>query len=324
MSPLRTDKRMQQIQHMLLEMAGGNFFYRLDTTDRNDNLEALAIVLNMLAEEIQESFYHQGFVSTKTTTEHLVQMCFLLDDSGTVQLVNQKCCTILSKLHGNILQKPFEDLLTETSKAVWQKKWKTLRKKNFYDMALPLEFRTNEHLVIPNRCHITVVKSKDDGCRSILVTVFHTTLGKTFGKERDSSAIQAGTGGKEPKKQKQEPPKVRLSYDDIRKIRKGRDLIMNNLQMDLPNLTDLAHQLGTNEFKLKYGFRELYGTTVFKYLVRERLRKAATLVQYTKLTFKTIAEMVGFKSVPHFSRAFKERYEYAPKMFRERAQKGLL
>ena len=88
MSPLRTEHRMQEIQHMLLEMAGGNFFYRLETSDRNDNVEALAIVLNMLAEEIQESFYHQGYVSSKGTTEHLVQMCFLLDGNGMVQMAN--------------------------------------------------------------------------------------------------------------------------------------------------------------------------------------------------------------------------------------------
>jgi len=322
MSPLRTDQRMQQIQHMLLEMAGGNFFYRLDTSDRNDNVEALAIVLNMLAEEIQESFYHQGFVSSKSTTEHLVQMCFLLDGDGNVQMVNQKTCAILSKLHGNLIQKPFSDLLTEPSKDVWQQKWKTLRKKTFYDMTLPLSFMTNESLVIPNRCHISVIKSERSGSRNILVTVFHTTLGKTFGNGRDRSALKTDIGGQGNKKEKPTRPKVRLSYEDIRKIREGRDMILNNLQMDLPNLKDLAHQLGTNEFKLKYGFRELYGTTVFKYLIQERLRKAKTLVQYTQLNFKSIAKMVGFKSVPHFTRAFKERYDCSPKVFRQKAKSG--
>lgn len=321
MSPLRTDNRMQEIQHMLMEMAGGNFFYRLDITDKNDNIEALAIVLNMLAEEIQESFYHQGFVSSKSTTEHLVQMSFLLDSDGNVQMVNQKTCTILSKLHGSIIQKPFVNLLTEKSKSIWQQKWKTLQKKSFYDMSLPLSFMTNESLVIPNRCHISAIKNKRDNTQNVLVTVVHTTLGKTFGKERNQSAICADSDDKSTDSPKARP-KVKLSYEDIRKIREGRDMILNNLQMDLPNLKDLAHQLGTNEFKLKYGFRELYGTTVFKYLVQERLRKAKTLVQYTQLNFKSIAKMVGFKSVPHFTRAFSEQYECSPKIFREKAKAG--
>ncbi|MCK0135296.1 AraC family transcriptional regulator [Arenibacter sp. S6351L] len=323
MSPLRTEHRMQQIQHMLLEMAGGNFFYRLETSDRNDNVEALAIVLNMLAEEIQESFYHQGYVSSKGTTEHLVQMCFLLDGEGLVQMANQKACTILSKLHGHIVQKPFSELLTETSKTDWDQKWKSLRKKSFYDMTLPLSFMTNENLVVPNRCHITAIKSERDGSHNILITVVHTTTGRTFGKERNQTAISSDLNNQISHKNRTKP-KVKLSYEDIRKIREGRDMILNNLQMDLPNLKDLAHQLGTNEFKLKYGFKELYGTTVFKYLVQERLRKAKTLVQYTQLNFKSIAKMVGFKSAPHFTRAFKEQFEHSPKIFREKADSGEL
>jgi len=321
MSITRNDHRMQEIQHMLLEMAGGNFFYRLETSDRNDNVEALAIVLNMLAEEIQESFYHQGYVSSKGTTEHLVQMCFLLSGDGMVQMVNQKACTILSKLHDNIVQKPFSELLTEASKTDWQNKWNALRKKSIYDMVLPLSFLTNENLVIPNLCHITAIKCQPDGSHNILITVVHTTTGRTFGKERNQTAINPDFNGKISNKNRSKP-KVKLSYEDIRKIREGQEMILNNLQMDLPNLKDLAHQLGTNEFKLKYGFRELYGTTVFKYLVQERLRKAKTLVQYTQLNFKSIAKMVGFKSAPHFTRAFKEQFKYSPKIFRKKADSG--
>ncbi|PXX23741.1 helix-turn-helix domain-containing protein [Arenibacter sp. ARW7G5Y1] len=321
MVPLRTEHRMQEIQQMLLEMAGGNFFYRLETSERNDNVEALAIVLNMLAEEIQESFYHQGYVSSKGTTEHLVQMCFLLDGDGIVQMANQKACTILSKLYGNIVRKPFSDLLTDASKTDWVQKWRTLCKKSFYDMAIPLNFLTNDNLVIPNRCHITSIKSEEDGSHNVLITVIHTTTGRTFGKERNRTAINPDSNGKNSQK-KVTRPKVKLSYEDIRKIREGQEMILNNLQMDLPNLKDLAHQLGTNEFKLKYGFKELYGTTVFKYLVQERLRKAKTLVQYTQLNFKSIAKMVGFKSVPHFSRAFSEQYGYSPKIFRKKADLG--
>jgi AraC-like DNA-binding protein len=186
-------------------------------------------------------------------------------------------------------------------------------------MDLPLSFMTNENLVIPNRGHISVIKGIKDGAQNILVTVVHTTMGKNFIKERNQAAVRSDLDNK-ASDETTIRPKVKLSYEDIRKIREGRDMILNNLQMDLPNLKDLAHQLGTNEFKLKYGFRELYGTTVFKYLVQERLRKAKTLIQYTQLNFKTIAKMVGFKSVPHFTRAFSEQYEYSPKIFREKAK----
>jgi AraC-like DNA-binding protein len=100
-------------------------------------------------------------------------------------------------------------------------------------------------------------------------------------------------------------------------IRKVHDMIINDVKKDLPKLKDLALQMGTNEFKLKYGFKQLYGTTIFKFLVQERLRKAKTLIQYTSLSIKTIAHMTGFKSIPHFSRAFKEKYGKSPSDLRE-------
>ena len=55
---------MQRINQMLLEMASGNFFYRLERSTKNDSLESLAISLNILAEEIQETMLHQGYVKT--------------------------------------------------------------------------------------------------------------------------------------------------------------------------------------------------------------------------------------------------------------------
>ncbi|AYN67533.1 helix-turn-helix domain-containing protein [Euzebyella marina] len=316
MSPYRSDKRLQEIQHMLMEMASGNFFYRVRTSSANDNVEALSIVLNMLAEEIQESFYHQGFVNNQNTTTHLIQMSFLLDQSGRIQMVNQKACSVLSRLCNTMVQKPFEDLLCDKSKEIWKNKWKTFCKRKVYDTIMELRFITHENLTIPNRCYVTSFVNPDSGDLSVLVNVIQTTMGKNTGLDKKDYQLPSKGSMKEPKKSK-----VRLSYDDIRKIRQGKDMILNNLEMDPPHLKDLAHQLGTNEFKLKYGFKELYGTTVHKFLVRERLRKAKTMVQYTQLPFKTIGKMVGFKSFPHFSWAFKERYGDSPRYYRAKMKR---
>lgn len=88
--------------------------------------------------------------------------------------------------------------------------------------------------------------------------------------------------------------------------------------MDFPSLKDFALQLGTNEFKLKYGFKELYGTTVHRFLMEERLRKSKMMIQFTDQSLKSIAHTTGFKSISHFSRTFKKRYEYAPSELRKK------
>ncbi|MGC1632894.1 MAG: AraC family transcriptional regulator, partial [Gelidibacter sp.] len=84
-----------------------------------------------------------------------------------------------------------------------------------------------------------------------------------------------------------------------------------------PSQKDFALQLGTNEFKLKYGFKELYGTTMHKFIIQERLRNAQVMIQYTDLPFKAIAHKSGFKSQSHFSRLFKARFGYTPKDLRK-------
>src|SRR5690606_40191990 len=111
---------------------------------------------------------------------------------------------------------------------------------------------------------------------------------------------------------KGERKKVRLTQDDIRMIEDARSLMLSDLAKDFRPLKEFALQLGTNTFKLKYGFKELYGISVYRFLRNERLRKAKVLVQYGDEPFKIIAQLCGFKSVPHFSRIFKKEFGHTP------------
>lgn len=315
--------RIQQINRMLLEMASGNFFFRLERSDQEDNLEAMTVILNMLAEEIQESLVHQGHISTRGLTKHIVQMCFLLDEDGAVQMINQKTCVILSDLYTSIIGKPFEYFLTEASKEKWLKTRELLHKKNFYDTSLELTFKSNEDLLIPNTCYITTCKeAATDNKRKTLITIIHQTKGayeleKELKKsvldfKNEEEPIFKGYTGKKRRI-------VELTSDDFRRVREGRDIIINNLEKDLPNLKDFALQLGTNEFKLKHGFRELYGVSVHQYIIRERMRKAKMLIQYSKIPLKSIAFMVGYKTNSYFSKTFIKRYGYSPSDLRKKS-----
>jgi len=158
MSDQIKNERMQRINQMLLEMAGGNFFYRLERSGENDNIEALVVILNMLAEEIQESFLHQGYVNSKGTTKPIVQMFFMLNANGIIQMINQKTCTILSTLYNDIIEKPFDSFLTKASKTKWKNTWKALQQKDFCDTSLELTFKAKGQLLVPNSCYITTFK----------------------------------------------------------------------------------------------------------------------------------------------------------------------
>ncbi|WP_166962502.1 helix-turn-helix domain-containing protein [Yeosuana marina] len=319
----RKKERIHQINHMLLEMANGNFFYRLERSMNKDSLEALSVTLNMLAEEIQEVMIHQGFANTNDTIKHIVQMSFILDSEGIINMVNKHACTLLTIEYDDIIGIPFESLLTESSQTTWKKAWKTqLKNQNIVsDTSLVLTFKTKENLLIPNPCYLTTFQNKTTKERNILITVIHHSKSQ-FELESDlkQRVIQFMDNSKQSNKTPITPlkQKLRLSFDDIKKLREGHDFIINNLDKKLPSLKEFALQLGTNEFKLKYGFKELYGTSVYRFLLEERLKKSQLLIQYTDMPLKQIAHTIGFKSFPHFSKTFKDRFGFSPKILRKK------
>ncbi|ANH80483.1 hypothetical protein A8C56_05295 [Niabella ginsenosidivorans] len=83
-----------------------------------------------------------------------------------------------------------------------------------------------------------------------------------------------------------------------------------------PSLSELAKLSGTNEFKLKKGFRELFHNSVFGYLNDYRLSRARELLS-SGSTIKQVAGDLGYSSVQHFSTAFKKKYGVTPGRLQE-------
>lgn len=315
------NKRLKKIRNMLLEMGSGNFFYRVERSVKNDNMEALVMVLNMMAEELEAAMVHQGYINANETIKHIVLMSFILDSDGYIEMVNQQICIILSYLCEDIIGKPFETFLYETSFEKWQDSFKMIKNKEFFDTSVELTFRTKYGLLVPSACYIsTYFRNNGSEGKTFVTVVKHSKNHVESELELKQSLVRLKNTTKGPPNKSSKQPtkqKVQLSYEDIRKLREARDFIINNLEKDFPSLKEFALQLGTNTFKLKYGFKELFGTSVYGFLRNERLRKAKMLIQYGDRSFKSIAHMTGFKSVPHFSRTFKKQFGYTPTELRK-------
>lgn len=103
---------------------------------------------------------------------------------------------------------------------------------------------------------------------------------------------------------------ARTEYDRER-IRYARDYLLANMALP-PSIPELAAIAGINEFKLKKGFRELFGTTVFGLLGDERLRLAHAALTEGHKTVTEVAFELGYSSLAHFSTRFKERFGVTP------------
>jgi AraC-like DNA-binding protein len=80
-----------------------------------------------------------------------------------------------------------------------------------------------------------------------------------------------------------------------------------------PSLPELARTAGLNETKLKRGFRQLYGTSVFGYLRNQRLDKACMLLASGEMNVTEVPYAVGFSSPSHFTRMFTRHCGVKPK-----------
>ncbi len=104
---------------------------------------------------------------------------------------------------------------------------------------------------------------------------------------------------------------IKKEYDRER-ILFAREYLI--LHIDIPpSLPELSRLAGINEFKLKNGFKELFGQPVFAWLADYRLETARSELMKGDRTVTEIAFELGFSSPQHFSTAFKKKYGVSPK-----------
>lgn len=100
------------------------------------------------------------------------------------------------------------------------------------------------------------------------------------------------------------------------KIHAVREFILQNLDSDY-SLIELAHMVGTNEFILKKGFKELFGTTVFSFWNDAKMEHAKKLLIESDLNVSEVAGMIGYKNQRHFSSAFKKKFGMLPSLYKK-------
>lgn len=103
----------------------------------------------------------------------------------------------------------------------------------------------------------------------------------------------------------------RLQAEDEARVRQARDILIAEFARPL-TLAYLCTVTGTNEFKLKQGFRELYGTSPHRMLTDIRMKKAWELLE-TGARVSTAGYQVGYQHLSSFSAAFERYYGRAPK-----------
>ena len=84
-------------------------------------------------------------------------------------------------------------------------------------------------------------------------------------------------------------------------------------------LSDISANAGINHTTLTALMKEELGCTAIEYLMKYRITVAKKQLAFTDVPIKDVANMVGFKTVQHFGRIFKEITDTTPAKFRKNA-----
>ena len=100
----------------------------------------------------------------------------------------------------------------------------------------------------------------------------------------------------------------------VRKIKHAKEYLLKNLD-NAPTLKELSKIAGLNEFQLKSGFKEIYGNTVYGYLLDHKLDYAISLFDRKKMKVNEVAAQIGYANTSHFIAAFKKKFGLTPKKY---------
>jgi AraC-like DNA-binding protein len=106
------------------------------------------------------------------------------------------------------------------------------------------------------------------------------------------------------------PAKLKL----MNKIKPALDYLYEHFKEEC-NISYLAKIVHLHPFYLTRIFKHAMGMTPHLFLRKLRIQKAKMLILNTDLSFTQIAEYVGFNSIHHFSRAFKQLERITPSQY---------
>ena len=101
---------------------------------------------------------------------------------------------------------------------------------------------------------------------------------------------------------------------DVLKIRKAKDIILARMT-EPPSLQELSNEIGLNLKKLKEGFKQIYGDTVYSFLFDYKMEHSRRLLETNQMNVNEVGLQVGYSTASHFISAFKKKFGTTPKQY---------
>lgn len=102
--------------------------------------------------------------------------------------------------------------------------------------------------------------------------------------------------------------------ENVARVREAKQIIVERYS-NPPTIKELSGEIGLNEYRLKAGFKNIYGKTVFQFLNDYRLDVARKILDEGTTLVNDTAYQIGYANPSHFIGAFRKKFGVTPKKY---------
>jgi PAS domain S-box-containing protein len=161
-----TGSRIDHISKMLFEIANGNFDYQIERSDKDDELDAIVVGINMLREELKASTVSRDYMDS--IYKGVVDMLFVLDADFNIQSTNAAVTELLEYEGSTLPGSPFKNLIAKNSSDTFSSIERDLKNQSSLKNT-ELYFRTRNENTIPASCSFSLLYDSKKQISGILI-----------------------------------------------------------------------------------------------------------------------------------------------------------
>lgn len=102
--------------------------------------------------------------------------------------------------------------------------------------------------------------------------------------------------------------------ENILKIRRAKDIVISRMA-EPPSLQELSNEIGLSLKKLKEGFKQIYGDSVYSFLFDYKMEYARKLLDSGEYNVNEVGLKLGYSTASHFIASFRKKFGTTPKKY---------
>lgn len=168
-----SDKQLEYMQEFLINIAGGNFDAKLSiANEKNEELVAMQVGINMLVEELKTSTISRVFLNS--IYDGIDDILIVLNEKGEIQKTNHLVETLLFYSESELINLSIEKLIQIDDFKIVKDHIKSAYKKNNVQ-GVGLNFITKNRSALPVSCSFSTLYNKQHEPSGVLVVAKNMT-----------------------------------------------------------------------------------------------------------------------------------------------------